>query len=308
MNWKIAGAPGAWGVEDPANPNNPVYQRVLDDAKAAGYKGLELGPFGYMPLDIQVLEGELGSRDLTIVAGTIYDDLVSEENHEAVLEKTRKTCELISKLPKPDQVEGQRFETPYLVIIDSVKDERNPLAGHPDKAERLPKEDWDRMAAHIREISVLAKSYGVRGVVHPHAGGYIEFEDEIAMIMEDLNEEEVGLCLDTGHLYYSQMDPAEFLVKYSPRLDYVHFKDIQLDVYKKVIAENIGFFDGCNMGVMCPIGSGCVDYQAVKQALLEISYRGWITIEQERDPLTCDQSIEDARKSIGYLNAEGYDL
>lgn len=308
MNWKIAGAPGAWGVEDPNNPNNPPYKKVIDDASQAGYKGLELGPFGYMPLELSILGKDLMDRGLSIVAGTIYDDLIDEANFESVVEKTHKTCKLISKLPKLVQLEGQRYETPYLVIIDSVKKERNAEAGHPNRAKRLEEKKWNLMTAHISEISKIAKSYGIRGVIHPHAGGYIEFEDEIQKIMDHLNAEEVGLCLDTGHLFYSNMQPDDYIRRYQERLDYVHFKDINKIVYDKVMNQGMGFFEGCNIGVMCPIGSGCVDYKAIRQALIDIRYNGWITIEQERDPLSCGQSMDDAIKSIRYLNMEGYNL
>lgn len=306
--WKIAGAPGAWGVEDPGNPDNPKYTRVLDDAAEAGYKGLELGPYGYMPLEVEKLHEDLSSRGLSIIAGTVYDDLLDEGNMPEVLDKTRKVCQLLAALPKVAPVKGQRVPTPYLVIIDAVKEERNPLAGHPKEAVRLDTDGWHRLMSHIEEVAVVAASYGIRAVLHPHAGGYVEFEDEIEKAMADLPHDVIGLCLDTGHLYYSEMSPSDFLVKYQERLDYVHFKDIEKTVYNKVMAEHIGFFDGCNMGVMCPIGSGDVDYSSVKGALEAINYNGWITIEQERDPLTCDGSIEDARKSIGYLNSKGFNL
>ncbi|WP_105619753.1 sugar phosphate isomerase/epimerase family protein [Vallitalea okinawensis] len=308
MKWKIAGAPGAWGIEDPNNPNNPPYKKVLDDASQAGYKGLELGPFGYMPLELSILKKELKDRGLSIVAGTIYDDLVDESNFESVLAKVHKTCQLISQLPKPEQLEGQRYETPYLVIIDAVKEERNAEAGHPENAKRLSEKRWNLLTNHILEMSRIAKTYGIRGVIHPHAGGYIEFEDEIQKIMDDLNAEEVGLCLDTGHLFYSKMKPDDYIRQYQERLDYVHFKDINHATYEKIMNDGMGFFEGCNIGVMCPIGSGCVDYKGIRQALSDIGYNGWITIEQERDPLACHQSMDDAIKSIRYLNKEGYNL
>lgn len=72
---KITGAPGCWGVEDPKNPYNPDWKKVLDEAAMAGYTGLELGPYGYMPLDEKILNKELKSRNLKIVAGTMYDTL-----------------------------------------------------------------------------------------------------------------------------------------------------------------------------------------------------------------------------------------
>jgi inosose dehydratase len=308
MFWKIAGAPGAWGVEDPKNIKNPPYERVLSDASLAGYRGIELGPFGYLPQDDNILKEELEKYKLTIVAGTIYDDLLSEENFETVIEKTKITCDLLSKLPKPTQINGQRYETPYLVVIDAVNKIRNPFAGHPDEAVRLDKENQERLINHLRIVGEIAKSYGIRAVVHPHAGGYIEFSDEIDFIMENLSSEEIGLCLDTGHLFYSKMSPDKWIKKYSDRLDYVHFKDVHLETYEKVLASYTGFFEGCEKGVMCPIGDGAVGYKDIKDALTEIGYKGWITIEQERDPLLADGSLDDAKKSISFLNQNGYNL
>lgn len=305
MAYKIAGAPGAWGIEDTTNPNNPHWERVLDEVAQAGYKGLELGPYGYLPQDIDLLSEALRSRDLQIVAGTIYDDLVSDSKFDQVLAKTKVTCEILSQLPKAASVQGQRFTSPYLVIIDEVSEKRSPLAGIPEEAIRLTEEDHKSLMSHISEIGRIANSYGIRPVVHPHAGGSIEFADEIDALVACLPDD-IGLCLDTGHLYYSKMDPAEWLKKYADRLDYVHFKDIDLEVYNKVIEERTGFFEACGLGVMCPIGKGSVDYKAVKATLDDLDYKGWITIEQERDPKDCDGSKGDAIASLSYLDQQGY--
>ena len=42
-------APCCWGVDDVKNPHLPPWERVLDEAVAAGFGGLELGPYGYSP-------------------------------------------------------------------------------------------------------------------------------------------------------------------------------------------------------------------------------------------------------------------
>ncbi len=75
------------------------------------------------------------------------------------------------------------------------------------------------------------------------------------------------------------------LRRYADRLDYVHFKDIDQGVFDRVLGERIRLFEACGQGVMCPIGRGVIDYPAVKRTLEEIGYHGFITVEQERDPL-----------------------
>ena len=126
--------------------------------------------------------------------------------------------------------------------------------------------------------------------------------------LQDIPYDVCGLCLDTGHLYYSGMDPVTYLKKYQDKLDYVHFKDVDQKVYEEVLGEHIRFFDGCGKGAMCPIGTGALDYPAIKQALEDIGYSGYITIEQERDPRNSDTSLRDVKASVDYLKSVGYEI
>ena len=304
----ITGAPCCWGVDDVKNPYLPPWKKVLEEAGQAGFSAIELGPYGFLPLDIDVVSAELKKNGISIVAGTIFDDLLAEENYQPVLKQVDDICAIITKLPPLKREEGQRYLTPYLTVMDWGHDERDFVAGHPDKAPRLSEEDWQRMMNHIRGIAAAAKKWGVRAVVHPHAGGYIEFADEIDKVMADLPADVVGLCLDTGHLRYSQMDPVEWLRKYADRLDYVHFKDINGKIYNEVMNEHVRFFEGCGKGSMCPIGEGILDYPAIYKLLTEeIHYNGYITIEQERDPRNVATSLRDVKKSVDYLKSLGFE-
>ena len=65
----ITGAPCCWGVDDVKNPYLPPWQKVLYEAGQAGYKAIELGPYGYLPLDIDVVSEELAKNNIGIVAG-----------------------------------------------------------------------------------------------------------------------------------------------------------------------------------------------------------------------------------------------
>lgn len=308
MSMNICGAPCCWGVDDVKNPYLPPWQRVLKEAGQAGYRAIELGPYGYLPIDVETVSEELKKNGLAIVAGTIFDDLLSEENYENVLRQTEEICSLVTKLPPLPVHEGQHFATPYMTIMDWGHDERDYAAGHPDKAPRLSEVKWAAMMGHIRGICEKVKEYGVRAVIHPHAGGYIEFADEIEVVVRDIPYELAGLCLDTGHLYYSGMDPAEWLKKYADRLDYVHFKDVDEKVYREVLGEHIRFFEGCGKGAMCPIGKGALDYPEIKQTLEDIQYSGYITVEQERDPRNSDTSLRDVKASVIYLKSVGYEI
>ena len=224
-----------------------------------------------------------------------------------MVELTHNICRNLSSVPTAEKVHGKNAPAPYLVIIDFGNPERAKYAGQSDKAPRLSTEEWQRMMQHITTLSDIAwREYGVRPVIHPHAGGCIEYADELAQLVSDIPHEVAGLCLDTGHLYYSGMDPITYLQRYWERIDYLHFKDINDAVWRDAIARGLDFFTACAEGVMCPIGKGAIDYPAVRAFLAERNYQGWITIEQERDPRNADTSLRDVTASLHYLQSVGF--
>lgn len=303
----ITCAPCCWGVDDVRNPHLPGWEQVLDEAAAAGFDGLELGPYGYLPLDVTRVSAALDRRGLRIVAGTIFDDLVNPDNRAKLLRQTEEICNLITRLPRPAEHRGQRFRAPYLTVMDWGHDERDYAAGHSEQAVRLDDAGWHGMVENIRAIATFARDrFGVRAVIHPHAGGYIEFADEIERIAQDISVAVAGLCIDTGHTAFSGMDPVKILERYWSRVDYIHFKDINPAVFHEVMAERIRFFDACAKGVMCPIGRGSVDYDALYALLKARHYAGYITIEQERDPRNTASILDDLASSRTFLSNTGF--
>ncbi|WP_298282385.1 TIM barrel protein [Acidocella sp.] len=300
-------APCCWGVDDVRNPHLPAWERVLDEAAAAGFAGVELGPYGYLPLDVARVSEALARRGLCVVAGTIFDNLVDPANRGSLLRQTAEICALIAALPRPVTHLGQKFAAPYLTVMDWGHEARDYAAGHADRAIRLDRHAWSGMVANIRAIAMLARDeFGVRAVIHPHAGGHIEFSDEIERITGDVAADEAGLCLDTGHLTYAGMDPLATIRAYWERLDYLHFKDIDGEKFKEVMGRKIRFFEACAEGVMCPIGRGIVDYVAIRSMLSKHGYAGYITIEQERDPRNNGSILEDLRASRVFLARMGF--
>ena len=309
MGIKICGAPCCWGVDDITNPYIPTWQRVFKEAHEAGYRALELGPNGWITSkQIDEVTEELNKYNLAIVAGTIFDDVLSNENYEKLLAQVDDICSLITKLPPLPMEAGQRWPTPYMTVMDWGHDERDYAAGHSDRAPRLDEQGWNQLITHFKGLCERANSYGVRPVLHPHCGGYIEFADEIDRLAEAIPNEIAGFVLDTGHLQYAGLDPVEWLRKYHDRLDYVHFKDIDKRVYDEVMNKYIRFFEGCAAGSMCPIGKGMIDYSAVADVLDEIGYNGYITIEQECDPRNVENSLENVKASVDFLKSIGYKI
>ncbi|KIQ36354.1 sugar phosphate isomerase/epimerase family protein [Pseudomonas viridiflava] len=302
----LSTAPCCWGVDDVNNPYLPPWRQVLSEAAQAGYRGIELGPYGYLPLNVDELGGALAENGLHLIAGTIFDNLVDPVNLPSLLKQAHDICALLKALRPAGRQLEPHHPAPYLVIIDWGHEVRDYAAGHSDKAPRLNTAEWSDMMAHIRKIADVAHRYGVRAVIHPHAGGYIEFADELAQLVQDIHPDVAGLCLDTGHLYYAGMDPAATLRQYASRLDYLHFKDIDPLVFDQVLGERITSFAACAKGVMCPLGRGIIDYPALRTLIRELDYQGYITVEQERDPRHVGGSLADVTESRTYLTGCGF--
>lgn len=293
--YKLANAPCSWGVDFADRPENPAWTKVLDEASAAGFSAIDLGPVGYFPTDPSRLRDELSRRNLTLSAGGLFDPLTDPRAFESVVDKTRRTCAILKELGAP-----------RLVIIDCVSDERGRYAGRSNEAPRLSVEDWKAMMARIIELAKIASNdYGVKSYLHAHAGCYIEYEDELDQAMADLPDELVGLCVDTGHSAYAGIDPIALIRRYGERIGHMHLKNIDRQVHATCIADGTGFFDAIARGIFCPLGKGVVDFVAVRDALAAIDYRGMAVVEQDVDPTGDASPLTNARESFDYLASIG---
>ena len=151
---QICGAPCCWGVDDPKNPYLPPWRRVLEEAGLAGYSAIELGPYGYLPIDAETVSAELRKTGVAIVAGTIFHDLLDPANQESVLKAADDICRLITDpaLPKLPVHQGQKFPTPYMTVMDWGHDRRDYAAGHPDRAPRLSAGEWSGFMENLRAV------------------------------------------------------------------------------------------------------------------------------------------------------------
>lgn len=279
MTLRLAAGPVSWGVDFADAPDNPAPEVVLDGIAAAGVRWLELGPAGYLPAGREALE----RRGLRAVGTFVFARF-----HDPREEVTRATAAALDAI---EAAGGSR-----LVLIDRPSDERAATAGRSAAARRLDERAWTAMVDRLRRAAEAAAERGVHAVVHPHAGGFIEFEDEIERL---LAETDLGLCLDTGHALYADIDPAALIRRHAARLRHLHLKDVTHS------APELGFWEAVAAGVFCPLGDGLLDLAALRDALADAGYDGFATIEQDRRPGTAGDPVADLRTSVARLRAAG---
>ncbi len=295
MQVSIANAPCSWGVEFADDPRNPSWTKVLDEAQAADYQGMELGPIGFMPEDPTILGPALAKRGLALVGGVVFRPFHDPAQWEVVKDASRRTCQAL-----------RAHGATQLVLIDSISPRREPASGRGGEAPRMSGNDLTTFIDRLRTVARMAvEEFGLKASIHAHAGGWIEFEDELETILEAIDPNLLGICLDTGHSVFAGLDPVAFFLRHAERVAYLHFKDVNPLVRKHVVENRIGFYRACAEGLFCNLGTGAVDFVALKAAMESKGYRGWATVEQDCDPAGATLPLADATANLNYLKAVG---
>lgn len=296
MAIRIGNAPCSWGVEFADDTRNPAWQTVLKECAEAGYKGIELGPVGFMPEDPEIFGEALAENDLDLIGGVVFRAYHDPDAWEDVLDATHRTARAL-------KAHGAQ----HMVLIDSISPRRAPTAGRATEAEQMDKAEWtafrDRLAESAR---IGTEEYGLTVGIHAHAAGFMDFEPELERLLNEVDESILKICFDTGHHSYAGFDPVAFMKKYISRISYMHFKDIDPKVKSDVIANRTGFYDACGQGIFCKLGLGDVDFPAVRQVLLEAGFEGWCTVEQDCDPTLDVTPLQDNRYNREYLESIGF--
>ena len=292
MHLRIANAPTSWGIEDPGDPANPPWPRVLDEVAAAGYAGVELGPLGYMPDRPEQLLSELDMRGLELVAGFVFVPLHTAAGITTGLHVARRTCDLLSQA-------GAR----HIVIIQGFTAERERAAGRVGAAPGMSGAEWDTLVEGVHRLARLAvEEYGLLPCFHPHAGTHVEFEPEVERLIGSTDPDLVSLCIDTGHCAYAGIDPVELYRRHAGRVAYLHLKDLRPD---RLSEGEPSFEEAVAAGAFCPLGEGVVDFRALQTALAEHDFDGWAAVEQDRLPADTASPAQQAAASFQHLRRVG---
>lgn len=296
MPIQIGNAPCSWGVEFANDPRNPTWEQVLQDCAAAGYRGIELGPVGFMPENPAILGPALEENGLELIGGVVFRPFHDPDAWVTVLDATHRTAAAL-------QAHGAR----HLVLIDSISARRAPTAGRATEAEQMDPAEWAAFRNRIAEAARIgSQDYGLTVSIHAHAAGFIDFEPELERLLDEVDDRLLKICFDTGHHSYAGFDPVAFMRRHIDRISYMHFKDIAPEVKARAIENRTGFYEACGQGIFCPLGQGDVDFPAVRQVLLEAGFQGWCTVEQDCDPTLDPDPLGDARKNRAYLQSIGF--
>jgi inosose dehydratase len=270
MSPKVANAPLSYGAFEMTVGTDfavPDPERILEAIGAAGYAGTDLGPPGYYG-EGDVLRERLAANGLEVVGGFVPMRFSEGDDGGGL----RQTLDLFDAAGATDA---------RPVLCDAGGPERiaNPGRGGDDVSLRLDDTRWAALVEGVARAADVARERGYEPVFHHHTSTYVEGVPEIERFLEDTD---VALLLDSGHLLVAGGDPVAALADWGERIGAVHIKDVRLNVLETVKAERADTLTAWRRGLFCALGQGDVDLAAFCAALGDRGYDGWVVVEQDR--------------------------
>ena len=137
-------------------------------------------------------------------------------------------------------------------------------------------------AESMEQVADYAAENGVTLVLEPTAtdSNLVESCDDAMNMMEDIGKENVKLMFDTIHALYRNEVPSDYVYQMGSNLKHIHMADYD----RKAPGTN-----------------GC-DFVDIMQALKDIGYEGYITMENGFPTRSCHPDVV-ARQSLENLKA-----
>lgn len=171
-----------------------------------------------------------------------------------------------------------------LVFAVDGSNERDIYAGRSHLGPHLNENGYKKLAEHITKYALIANEAGMRSSFHPHAATYIETPAETRTLMNLLDDQLVGMCLDVGHWIVGGGDPVQGVIEYGKRVTHVHIKDVDSKILAKLVA---GEYSGMHTSVedqylFVPAGEGMLDLDGLFKELEKIDFSDWMMSEQDK--------------------------
>ncbi|MFC6942971.1 sugar phosphate isomerase/epimerase family protein [Salinirubellus sp. GCM10025818] len=260
---------------------------AVDRIADHGYDGVELladAPHAFVPefdgADREALADVLGETDLAVsnvnanTAMGYYDDAppsaffepsivtANEEDRARRIEYTKGAIDLAAAVGAP------------AVCVATGR----PLPGNPPERAR------EYLLDSLHGILDHAEAAGVDVGIEFEPELLIECTDEVLALIEEVGRDSLGVNLDVGHAAVYGEDPAESVRRCAGHITGVHLEDIVGGVRGKHYHR-------------IP-GEGDLDFEPVFEALEDVGYDGFATLELYTYPDEPDRAAREAREAL----------
>jgi sugar phosphate isomerase/epimerase len=135
----------------------------------------------------------------------------------------------------------------------------------------------------LTRVTQIAEDEDIKVLIEPEPGLLVENSKQFKKLMTKiLNPKYIRLNFDIGHFYCVNEDPAKVVLELSDYIEHFHLADIaQTRIHNHLIP-----------------GRGAIDFRSVFDAIDDIGYRGFVTVELY--PYQ-DNPIDAAKEAYDYL-------
>jgi D-psicose/D-tagatose/L-ribulose 3-epimerase len=220
---------------------------VLENLKGIGYDGVEVPIFDLDPAGWSQWARRLDDLGLERTANTV---IAAEHNP-------------VSPDPRVREAAYRHMQA----VIDCCAAVGSPLLCGPHQVALgvftgagPTSEEWERSVDHVRRVAEYAEQAGVvlaEEVVNRFELYHLNTLDQAISFVDQVGHSSCRIHLDTFHAHIEEKRPADAIRRAGDRIAHVH------------ISEN-------DRGVP---GTGSVAWDAIFEALQEIGYDGWLTVE-----------------------------
>ena len=302
----VANAPcsyGAFEITVGVDPHVPPALELLEAVSDAGYRGIDLGPLGYLG-DADTLPSRLHDRSL-VLAGGYFEVAFSEpERLGAELARLDQLLDVFDATANGDRPAAGPPARPTLADAGSESRRSYPGRAHAEHGLGWDEAGWKRFADAMARLLERCRARGYEPTFHPHTATYVEAPWEIDRV---LSMTDASICLDTGHLLIGGGDPVQAVRDWGARINHVHLKDAKLAVIEEIVADRAPVRAIWERGAFCRLGSGDVALDDVLEQVHGHDYHGWLVVEQDILPDAADpgKPVIDQRRNREYLEARG---
>jgi len=125
------------------------------------------------------------------------------------------------------------------------------------------KQELEFFIEGINEVLPVAEKNNVKLLIEPEPSLLIEKSSQFLNFISRFNTNYLGLNFDIGHFFCVREDPAELIKQLKDYIFHIHLEDIAKSRFHKHLIP----------------GKGTIDFKSIFDAISEINYDGYITIE-----------------------------
>jgi sugar phosphate isomerase/epimerase len=142
---------------------------------------------------------------------------------------------------------------------------------------------WQAYVESIRRMATIARANDVRFAVENHTNTMSSHTDSLLRLFDRVQDNALGANFDVGFAFIQREAIPWAIHKLRDRLFHIHARD------------GDGFGD-----YLQPVGAGILDWEGIVEALRDVGYDGFISMEWPRRP----DNGSRAREALGHLREQ----